>query len=63
LAVTRGLFLVNLAVLPDLQAYMLLVVKNLTRHNSLRAEEFRNSSLSREIVEHPNAVKNNVDCH
>jgi hypothetical protein len=47
--------------LPNLQAQMLLAVKNLARHDSLGAKVIRHSSPSREEVEHTDAVHDNVN--
>jgi hypothetical protein len=52
---------VDLATLPDLQAQMLLVVKNLTRHDGLRAEVIRCSSPGRKEVEHADSVHDDMD--
>jgi hypothetical protein len=51
----------NLATLPNLQAQMLLAIKNLARHDSLGAEVIRHSSPSREEVEHADAIHDNMD--
>jgi hypothetical protein len=44
-AVTRMVFIMNLAILPDLQTQMLLVIECLTQHYSLGTQSFRYSAL------------------
>ena len=56
----RGIFLVHLTVLSDLETQVLFVVKSLTRHDGFRAESIRNSSLHREEIEQLNGMEHDV---
>ena len=61
LAVARKIFLVNLAVLPDLEAQVLLVLENLARHYRLGANTVRYSSFCWEEIKHPaDTVEHNL---
>ena len=60
--VARGILLVHLTVLSDLETQVLFVVKSLTRHDGFWAESIRNSSLRREEIEQLNGMEHNVYC-
>jgi hypothetical protein len=63
LAVTRMVFLMNLAILPDLQTQMLLVIECLTRHYSLGTQSFRYYALCSKKIQKLDHIQHNVDRH
>jgi hypothetical protein len=60
LTIARGIFLVHLTVLSNLETQVFLVVESLSRHDGLWAQSVRNPSLRWEEIEHLDGIEHNV---